>query len=31
MKLENFTITEEAVDSPKEYLDSYIKQNYKKS
>ncbi|MCL2155688.1 MAG: AAA family ATPase [Leptospirales bacterium] len=30
MKLENFTITEEAVDNPKEYLDSYIKENYKR-
>jgi endopeptidase Clp ATP-binding regulatory subunit ClpX len=30
MKLENFTITEETVESPKEYLDSYIKDNYKK-
>jgi endopeptidase Clp ATP-binding regulatory subunit ClpX len=29
MKLENFTITEEAVNNPKEYLDSYIKENYK--
>ncbi len=30
MKLENFTVPGEAVDNPKEYLDSYIKKNYKK-
>jgi len=30
MKLENFTIPAEAVKNPKEYLDNYIKQNYKK-
>jgi ATP-dependent protease Clp ATPase subunit len=31
MKLENFTITEEAVERPKEYLDSFIKENYTRS
>lgn len=30
MNLENFTIPGEAVDNPKEYLDLYIKKNYKK-
>lgn len=30
MKLENFTIPGEAVANPKEFLDSYIKKNYKK-
>ena len=30
MNRENFTITEEAVDAPKEYLDNYIKNYYKK-
>ena len=31
MNLENFTIPGEAVDNPKEFLDAYIKKNYKKS
>lgn len=31
MKLENFTIPGDAVDNPKEFLDSYIKKNYQKS
>ena len=31
MKLENFTITEEAVDNPKEFLDSFIKENYNRA
>lgn len=30
MNLENFTITEEAVDRPQEHLDEYIKNYYKK-
>ena len=30
MKLENFTVPGEAVDSPKEFLDEYIKRNYGK-
>lgn len=30
MKLENFTIPGDAVDDPKEFLDAYIKKNYKK-
>jgi len=31
MNLENFTIPGDAVDNPKEFLDTYIKNNYKKS
>lgn len=31
MNLENFTIPSDAVDDPKEFLDSYIKKNYKKA
>ncbi len=31
MKLENFTIPGEAVENPKEFLDSYIKKNYKQT
>jgi len=31
MKLENFTITPAAVENPKEFLDSYIKENYKRA
>jgi endopeptidase Clp ATP-binding regulatory subunit ClpX len=31
MKLENFTIPGDAVDDPKEFLDAYIKKNYKKA
>ncbi len=30
MNLENFTITEEAVNTPSEFMDKYIKQNYHK-
>ncbi len=30
MNLENFTIPGDAVDNPKEFLDAYIKKNYKK-
>ncbi len=30
MNLENFTITEGAVADPEKYLDTYIKENYKK-
>ena len=30
MNLESFTVSEEAVDNPKKFLDSYIKSNYKK-
>ncbi len=30
MNLESFTITEEAVDNPEEFMDKYIKKNYQK-